>query len=305
MRNKFDPFFTRANEVLLGKEHELRLALTCFLAGGHLLIEDIPGVGKTTMVHLFARLLELEPSRIQFTNDLLPADILGNSIFDEKGQTFRFHAGPIFGQLILADELNRASPKTQSALLQAMEEREVSIDGTNHKLPEPFFVVATQNPRQQVGTFPLPESELDRFLLRLHFGFPSRAAEKKLLLGEDRRTLLERLQPIVNAAELREAQAMVKRVHTSDAIVDYVQDILDATRSGKWECQGLSPRAGLALLRSAQAWAWLEGRELVVPEDVQAVAPAVIGHRLGAGVASHPETATRLAREILASIPVN
>ena len=296
MRQKLDAFFAQANEVLLDKENQVRLAMTCFLANGHLLIEDIPGVGKTTMVHLFARSMSLEFSRVQFTNDLLPSDILGNSIFDAREQKFHFHAGPIFGELILADELNRATPKTQSALLQAMEEKEVSVDGTTHKLPRPFFVVATQNSRQQAGTFPLPESELDRFLMRLSFGYPSRAGERKLLMGEDRRDMLEKLSPLVGASELVEAQGMVKRVRASEAVIDYIQDVLDASRSGRWECQGLSPRAGLALTQSAKAWAWIAGREMVVPEDVQAVA---------ASIAATPEAAARLAREILTAIEVN
>src|SRR3989344_5658711 len=233
MRQKLDAFFAQANEVLLDKENQVRLAMACFLANGHFLIEDIPGVGKTTMVHLFARSMSLEFSRVQFTNDLLPSDILGNSIFDAREQKFHFHAGPIFGELILADELNRATPKTQSALLQAMEEKEVSVDGTTHKLPRPFFVVATQNSRQQAGTFPLPESELDRFLMRLSFGYPSRAGERKLLMGEDRRDMLEKLSPLVGASELVEAQGMVKRVRASEAVIDYIQDVLDAPRSGR------------------------------------------------------------------------
>ena len=305
MRDKIQEFFEQANGVLLDKENEIRLGMACILANGHLLIEDIPGVGKTTMVHLFAHSLSLAFSRVQFTNDLLPADIVGNSIFDPRTQEFRFHPGPIFGQLVLADELNRATPKTQSALLQAMEERQISIDGKTHSLPSPFFVVATQNPRQQVGTFPLPESELDRFLMRLSFGFPNREAEHRLLAGEDRRKLLERVHSVLSGEELLRVQDSVRRTHAAPAVIDFIQDILDASRSGRWECQGLSPRAGLGLVAASKAWAWLAGREMVLPEDVQAVAPYVISHRMGAGLATTLEAANRMARDLLASIEVN
>jgi MoxR-like ATPase len=305
MREKVEEFFQQASSVLLDKENEIRLGMACILANGHLLIEDVPGVGKTTMVHLFSRSLSLGFSRVQFTNDLLPADIVGNSIFDPRTQEFRFHKGPLFGQLVLADELNRATPKTQSALLQAMEERQISIDGHTYELPKPFFVVATQNPRQQVGTFPLPESELDRFLMRLSFGFPNREAEHRLLAGEDRKKILDKVRPVLKADELLAIQDSVRRTHTSPAVINYIQDILDASRSGRWECQGLSPRAGLGLVAAAKAWSWLAGREIVLPEDVQAVALQVISHRMGAGLATSLEAANRMATGLVSSIEVN
>lgn len=304
MKQLIDAFFQQANEVILDKQEKLRLAFTCLLANGHLLIEDIPGVGKTTLVQLLAKSFGFDAGRIQFTNDILPSDIVGNSIFDPKNQTFHFHRGPIFAQLVLADELNRATPKTQSALLQAMEEREISVDGQTHALPKPFFVVATQNPRQQVGTFPLPESELDRFLMRMSFGYPNRKAEQALLLGEDRRTMLTKVRAVISPAQLMEMQAEVRAVHIAPAAVEYIQDILDMTRSGKFDCFGLSPRAGLALVQCARAWAWLEGRKAVLPDDVQAVGPYVIGHRIG-GAANHtPETAVQFAHEIIATVKV-
>lgn len=296
-------FFAQANEIILDKEFEMRQALACMLAKGHLLIEDVPGVGKTTMVHLFAKSLNLDFSRIQFTNDILPADILGNSIFDSGSKNFHFHAGPIFAQLVLGDELNRATPKTQSALLQAMEEGEVSIDGKTYPLPDPFFVIATQNPRQQIGTFPLPESELDRFLMCIRFGYPSEGAEQELLLGQDRRELLKKVKPVIEGSELREMQSIVQRVHVSEPIAKYVREILTASRSNRFECQGLSPRAGIALVGAARAWAWLAGRDSVLPEDVQSVAPAVIAHRLQ-GMSSGVENGLRFAQEIIQTVEV-
>lgn len=279
-----------ANQVILGKDRELRLALACLLARGHLLIEDIPGVGKTTLAHLLARLLGLPLQRIQFTSDLLPADLLGVSIFDRQTQSFSFRPGPIFSPFVLADEINRATPKTQSALLEAMEERQITVDGATHCLPDPFFVIATQNPATQIGTFPLPESQLDRFLLRIHLGYPEREAERALLLGEDRRSLLARLEPVLGAAELRALQANVAQVHVAPALVSYLLGLLEATRSGHY-LTGLSPRAGLALLAAARAWAFLEGRDMVLPEDLQAVFAPVTAHRLrqaGTGHPAHP-----------------
>jgi MoxR-like ATPase len=266
--------------VVLGKDREIRLALACLLARGHLLIEDLPGVGKTTLAHVLAQVLGLEFKRIQFTSDLLPADILGVSIYQRQTEKFHFHRGPIFAQLVLADEINRATPKTQSALLEAMEERQVTSDGMTLKLPEPFFVIATQNPHHLIGTFPLPESQLDRFLMRIELGYPDNRAERALLKGRDRRDLLKEMPRVIEPADLLALQQQSERVHVADALLDYVQALIAATRESPLLAVGLSPRGGLALLRAARAWAVLEGRALVVPEDVQAVADAVIGHRV-------------------------
>lgn len=268
--------------VILGKTRQLRLCIACLLAGGHLLIEDVPGVGKTTLAHGIARALGLSYQRIQFTSDLLPADIVGVSIYERDSGAFRFHPGPVFAQLVLADEVNRATPKAQSALLEAMEERQVTVDGVSHPLPEPFFVVATQNPEDQVGTFPLPESQLDRFLMRIRLGYPERSMERELLRGEDRRELLARLAPAAEPGALLRLRSEVSRVHASEALLDYVQALVAWSRERPGFGAGLSPRAALALLRSARAWALLDGRKSVIPEDVQAVAPAVAGHRLRA-----------------------
>jgi len=269
-----------AGHLIVGKQDTLRLALTCVLAGGHLLIEDVPGVGKTTLAHVLARLLGLDFQRIQFTADMLPADILGVSIYDRSEGRFHFHPGPVFAQLVLADEINRATPKTQSALLEAMEERQVTADGETRELPVPFFVVATQNPRSQIGTFGLPESQLDRFLMRISLGYPDPAAERQLLAGGDRRAMLKEVPARIDSDTLLAWQAHVDRIHVAPALLDYVQALLAATRaSPHWEL-GLSPRAGLALLRAARAWAMIDGRAQVVPEDVQAVLPSVAGHRL-------------------------
>ncbi|MCP5149679.1 MAG: MoxR family ATPase [Ectothiorhodospiraceae bacterium] len=269
-----------ASEVLLGKERAVRLAVACILADGHLLIEDVPGVGKTTLAQVLGAVLGLSMRRIQFTSDLLPADIVGVSIYDRDTGAFRFNPGPVFAQLVLADEVNRATPKTQSALLEAMEERQVTQDGESRRLPEPFFVIATQNPTHQIGTFPLPESQLDRFLMRLELGYPDRAAERALLRGRDRRELLADLAPRVTVDALRALQQEVPGVGVSEALLDYVQAIIEHTRNAVGLREGLSPRGGLALLRAAKAWALLHGRDHVVPEDVQAVLPSVVGHRL-------------------------
>ena len=271
-----------ADQIILGKRQALKLALATLLARGHLLIEDIPGVGKTTLAHLFARLLGLHFQRIQFTSDLLPADVLGVSIFDRGSGGFRFHPGPIFAQLILADEINRATPKTQSALLEVLEEEQVTADGETHPLPSPFFVIATQNPATQIGTFPLPESQLDRFLLRISLGYPDQAAERALLLGEDRRSMLERQAPVLDAETLAQAQVAASRIHVSERLADYVQALVKATRDAPEIAIGLSPRAALGLLAAGRAWALIEGREMVVPEDIQAVFPHVAAHRLHA-----------------------
>jgi MoxR-like ATPase len=293
----------RANEIILGKQQQIRMALACILARGHLLIEDVPGVGKTTLSHVLASLLGLQYQRIQFTSDLLPADIVGVSIFDRESSTFRFHPGPVFSQVILADEINRASPKAQSALLEAMEEHQVTADGETMKLPEPFFVIATQNPSHQIGTFPLPESQLDRFLMRIRLGYPDKQAERALLKGEDRRDLIARIQPAMKLDELFNLQKDVLAIFVSDALIDYVQALIVHTRdSAKYE-MGLSPRAGLALLRAAQAWSLMSGRREVLPEDVQAVAPAVVGHRLKPVTTVNTQIVDA-AQELLRSVPI-
>ncbi len=279
-RSLLDAIVERIGQVILGKESQVRLALACMLARGHLLIEDLPGVGKTTLAHTLARVLGLDFKRLQFTSDLLPADILGVSIYQSQTASFAFHPGPIFAQVLLADEINRATPKTQSALLEAMEERQVSAEGVTHRLPEPFFVIATQNPHHLIGTFPLPESQLDRFLMRIELGYPDRAAERGLLKGRDRRDLLDTLDAVIDPPRLLALQQAAARIHAADALLDYVQNLLDATRHSARFVEGLSPRAGLALLAAARAVALLSGRDMVLPEDIQAVAPAVIGHRL-------------------------
>jgi MoxR-like ATPase len=269
-----------AGQIILGKEAQIRMALACLLARGHLLIEDIPGVGKTTLAHVLARSLGLHFQRIQFTSDMLPADILGVSVYERDSGSFKFHPGPIFSHVILADEVNRATPKTQSALLEAMEEQQVTTEGETRRLPEPFFVIATQNPTEQVGTFPLPESQLDRFLMRIELGYPDRAAERALLSGTDRRELLAALGPCMAPAELVALQAEAQTVHAAPALLDYVQALVEHTRRSPHFSAGLSPRAALALLHAARAWALIEGRDKVIPEDVQAVLPGVAGHRL-------------------------
>ncbi|MBG4984234.1 AAA family ATPase [Pseudomonas aeruginosa] len=280
MLNTLEACLKAVDEILLGKDRQVRLALACLLARGHLLIEDLPGMGKTTLSHALARVLGLSFQRIQFTSDLLPGDILGTSVLDKDSGQFVFHPGPIFAELVLADEINRATPKSQSALLEAMEEGQVTIEGATRPLPEPFFVIATQNPASQGGTFSLPESQLDRFLMRLSLGYPGRAAERSLLLGEARRDLLPRLEPLLDHAALAAFQAEVPKVRASDALVDYVLRLVEATRTQPAFALGLSPRGSLALLAAARAWALLAGRDYVIPEDVQAVLPAVAGHRL-------------------------
>jgi len=280
MRQALQSCLQAVNEVLLGKEVQVRLAMTCLIADGHLLIEDLPGMGKTTLSHTLAKVLGLSFQRIQFTSDLLPSDILGTSVFDKDSGQFVFHPGPIFAELILADEINRATPKSQSALLEAMEEGQVTIEGATRPLPQPFFVIATQNPSSQGGTFALPESQLDRFLMRLSLGYPAKAAEKALLLGEARRDLLPRMSAVLSHAELAQLQAEAKAVRVSDALVEYVLRLVEATRTQPQFAWGLSPRGSLALLAAARAWALLVGRDYVIPEDVQAVLPSVVSHRL-------------------------
>jgi len=266
--------------VLLGKEHQIKLALACLLSRGHLLIEDLPGMGKTTLAHALAAVLGLSYNRIQFTSDLLPADILGVSIFDKNSGAFSFHPGPVFSQLVLADEINRSTAKSQSALLEAMEEKQVTIEGETRKLPVPFFVIATQNPNSQGGTFPLPESQLDRFLMRIRLGYPDPAAERILMQGEDRRLVLQRLTPTMTQEQLSELQLQCASVKVSGALLDYVQRLVAYTRQGAEFAHGLSPRGSLALVAAARSWAVLEGRSHVVPEDVQAVLPSIVEHRV-------------------------
>jgi MoxR-like ATPase len=292
-----------AGQVILGKERQIRLAMACILARGHLLIEDVPGVGKTTLSHALARLLGLDYQRIQFTSDLLPADIIGMSIFDRDSSTFRFHAGPIFAQIILADEINRASPKAQSALLEAMEEHQVTVEGETRSLPEPFFVIATQNPMHQVGTFPLPESQLDRFLMRINLGYPDAKAERELLKGAERRDMIQHLERAMSTEQLVELQKAVPLMQVSDALLDYVQQIINHTRHSPRFTQGLSPRAGVAILRAAQAWAMMQSRRQVLPEDVQAILPAVVGHRLH-GNADAVKGTFDPAKELISGVPI-
>jgi MoxR-like ATPase len=270
----------QGSKIVLGKERELRLSVACLLARGHLLIEDLPGVGKTTLAQLLARLIGSSFQRIQFTSDMLPADIVGVSVYDRNSGEFVFHRGPIFAQLVLADEVNRATPRAQSALLEAMEERQVTVEGETYPLPTPFFVIATQNPSHQVGTYPLPESQLDRFLMRISIGFPPRDAERDLLEGEDRRLLLARLAPVIDDQTLHGLQKRVESIHVAGALLDYVQNILTYSRQTPTFAPGLSPRAGLALLRSAKAWALMNGRDHALPEDIQTVLPSVVSHRL-------------------------
>jgi MoxR-like ATPase len=291
-----------AGQIILGKETQVRLALACLIARGHLLIEDLPGVGKTTLAHVLGRTLGLHFQRIQFTSDMLPADIIGVSVYERDSGAFKFHPGPIFAQVILADEVNRATPKTQSALLEAMEEHQVTVEGETRKLPEPFFVIATQNPSEHVGTFPLPESQLDRFLMRIELGYPDRDAERALLSGSDRRDMLASLDPCMSPAELVEQQSNAQRVHVAPALLDYVQAIVEHTRRSPDYVAGLSPRAALALVHSARAWALLEGRDKVIPEDVQAVLPGVAAHRLRP--ARDAERRVDVGAQLLAAVPV-
>ena len=290
--------------VILGKSHQIRLALACLLARGHLLIEDLPGVGKTTLAHVLARTLGLQFQRIQFTSDMLPADILGVSVYQRDSSDFKFHPGPIFAQMILADEINRATPKTQSALLEAMEEQQVTIEGTTRALPAPFFVIATQNPSNQIGTFPLPESQLDRFLMRIQLGYPDAQAERGLLEGVDRREIVAKLAPQIQPAELLSLQQQVKQVHASPALLDYVQAILQHTRESARYVHGLSPRAGLSLLAAARAWALLHGRNAVMPEDIQIVLPGVASHRLQSVQDVQVSDGEQLARELIEAVPI-
>ena len=277
---KLKHLLAQLNTVLVGKPAQVQDCVACLLANGHLLIEDVPGVGKTTLAHGLARSFGLQFSRVQFTADLMPSDLSGVSIYERGKESFVFHPGPVFAQVLLADEINRASPKTQSALLEAMEEKQVTVEGETRALPSPFFVIATQNSHDQLGTYALPESQLDRFLMRISLGYPDRAAERSLLAGVDRRDLLDQLPAMLTPAELATLQQQVLAVHAAEPLLDYVQELVAATRSGRWFLQGLSPRAGIAILRAAKAQALLSGRDYVAPDDVQAILPQTAAHRL-------------------------
>ena len=304
MSNSLHKVIQETEQVILGKPHQIKLALACLLARGHLLIEDLPGVGKTTLAHVLARTLGLHFQRIQFTSDMLPADIVGVSVYQRETSDFKFHPGPIFAQMILADEINRATPKTQSALLEAMEEQQVTIEGVSHALPVPFFVIATQNPSNQIGTFPLPESQLDRFLMRIQLGYPDAQAERGLLAGVDRREMVARLTPQMETAELLTLQQQSRQITVSPALLDYVQAILRHTRESARFVHGLSPRAGLSLLAAARAWALLDGRSAVIPEDVQAVLPGVASHRLQSVQDVQLSNGNKLAQELIEAVAI-
>ena len=291
------------NTVIVGKAAQTQDCVVCLLAGGHLLIEDVPGVGKTTLAHALARTFGLQFSRVQFTADLMPSDLSGVSVYERAKESFVFHPGPMFAQVLLADEINRASPKTQSALLEAMEEKQVTIEGQTRPLPQPFFVIATQNPLDQIGTYALPESQLDRFLMRISLGYPDRDAERALLAGHDRRALVDALPSLLSSAELQALQQRVLAVHASEPLLDYVQDLIAATRNGQWFVQGLSPRAGMAVLRTARAQAMLSGRDYVAPEDVQAILPQTVAHRL-LPLSQSGRGAAEQVRAMLEAIPL-
>ncbi len=293
------------SQVVLGKDEQVRLALTCLVARGHLLIEDLPGVGKTTLAHTLAQVMGLDFQRIQFTSDLLPADVLGVAIYDQQRGAFEFHHGPVFTNCVLADEVNRATPKTQSALLEAMEEHQVSVEGETHELPSPFFVIATQNPEHHIGTYALPESQLDRFLMRIHLGFPGREAERALLSGEDRRDLIDTITPVTDAGKLQTIQKQATHIHVSDPVLDYVQTILAFTRESPRFNVGLSPRGGLGLVNAARALALIDGQDFVLPEHIKEVLPAVVDHRLelnAEGSESRPGRASDFIMESVAIV---
>jgi MoxR-like ATPase len=280
LARQLEQLVDQISTIVVGKRPQIEDCIACLLAGGHLLIEDVPGVGKTTLAHTLAVSLGLDFRRVQFTADLMPSDLIGVSVFERAKDQFVFHPGPVFAQVLLADEINRAGPKTQSALLEAMEEQQVSVENETRKLPQPFFVIGTQNPSDQLGTYPLPESQLDRFLLRITLGYPDRAAERALLAGGDRRHAALALQPVLRPADLLRAQQQVLQVRASEALLDYLQALIAATRSGAWFVEGLSPRAGIAVLRVARARALMGGRDYVAPDDIQAILPQAIAHRL-------------------------
>jgi len=296
-----DACLGQLNHVILGKERETKLALTCLLAKGHLLIEDIPGMGKTTLSHALSKCMGLDYQRIQFTSDMLPSDILGINIFDRNEGTFKFHPGPIFSNVVLADEINRATPKTQSALLEAMEERQVTHEGSTRQLPSPFFVIATQNPNEQAGTFPLPESQLDRFMMKISLGYPDADAEKQLLKGANRRDIIDNMQASFQPDTLAMAQSLVFKVKCADSLIDYVYNLVDYSRSHSQLHHGLSPRAAISLLHAARSWALVEGRDHVLPDDIQAVFPSVAEHRISNG---KNKTDDPLSQNILSSVDI-
>ena len=291
------------NTVIVGKPAQVQDCVACLLAGGHLLIEDVPGVGKTTLAHALAATFGLQFSRVQFTADLMPGDLSGVSIYDRGREAFVFHPGPVFAQILLADEINRASPKTQSALLEAMEEKQVTVEGETRPLPTPFFVIATQNSHDQLGTYALPESQLDRFLMRISLGYPDRQAERQLLAGDDRRSLLDKLKPVLTPHALTLLQQQVLQVHAADPLLNYVQDLMAATRSGRWFLQGLSPRAGIALVKAAKARALLAGRNYVAPDDVQDILPQTVAHRM-IPVSDAGRGAVEQVRAMLDAVPL-
>ncbi|MBI2728528.1 MAG: MoxR family ATPase [Polaromonas sp.] len=280
VKDKLQALTNQLNTVIVGKPAQVQDCVACLLAGGHLLIEDVPGVGKTTLAHALSRSFGLQFSRVQFTADLMPSDLSGVSIYERQKEGFVFHPGPVFAQVLLADEINRASPRTQSALLEAMEERQVTVEGATRPLPVPFFVIATQNPHDQLGTYALPESQLDRFHMRISLGYPDRSAERELLKGKDRRDMVDNLKPLLTPHELLELQEQVSQVHAAEPLLNYLQDLIAATRSGRWFLQGLSPRAGIAIMRAARAQAFLSGRDYVAPDDVAAILPQTAAHRL-------------------------
>jgi MoxR-like ATPase len=302
LQHRLHAAIAQVNKVLLGKARQVKLAFTCLVAGGHLLLEDVPGVGKTTLAHALAASFALEFQRVQFTSDLLPSDIIGVSMYERETGQFRFHPGPVFAGLLLADEINRATPKTQSALLEAMAERQVTVDGQTHALPDPFFVVATQNPLDLAGTFPLPDSQLDRFMLRVSLDYPDASAERELLTGSDRRDLLTNLTPQLDAASLAALNRQSRTITASPALLDYLQALLAASRRHPDVRVGLSPRAGLSLLAAARAWAMLSNRGHVLPEDLQALFVPLAGHRLVASRGANGET---LARTLLSEVAVD
>ena len=299
----FSDLLALGSEIIVGKDEQLKLALCCLFAGGHLLIEDLPGVGKTTLAHLLSKLMGLDFQRLQFTSDMLPAEITGAAVYEKHSGEFRFHQGPIFTHLLLADEINRATPRAQSALLEAMEEQQVTAEGHTYQLPVPFFVIATQNPRDQFGTFELPESQLDRFLMRLSLGYPDADSERALLAGDNRRKLLNSLEPVLDQQKLLAIQQHVAHQHVAAPLIDYVQNLLDHSRHSADFATGLSPRAGLGLLQAAKSWSLLHGRDHVIPEDVQAVLEAVTGHRLGSR-ASGEDTSSESTRALLEAVPI-
>ena len=302
-KEKLKTLINQLNTVIVGKPAQVQDCVACLLAGGHLLIEDVPGVGKTTLAHALSRAFGLQFSRVQFTADLMPSDLSGVSIYERQKESFVFHPGPIFAQVLLADEINRASPKTQSALLEAMEEKQVTIEGATRQLPVPFFVIATQNPHDQLGTYALPESQLDRFHMRISLGYPDRAAERELLKGADRRDMLDNLQAVLTPQDLLELQQQVHQVHAAEPLLNYLQDLMAATRSGRWFLQGLSPRAGIAVMRAAKAQAFLNERDYVAPDDIAAVLPQTAAHRL-VPVGDAGRGALEQVRAMLAAVPL-